>query len=398
MTRFVCLSRTIGIGLQQRAAPAARFLLRTPELGPAGLRALIRAHDDSAGQVLARPLAALCREHNLGHDAKAWLSAPDTALLDADMVWLTEPDHHFLRFVEADFPPQLDDIDQPPAALFVTGDPALLLHPQIAIVGARSATPQGLADSRDFAAQLAAMGLVVTSGMADGIDGAAHQAALEAGGYTIAVLGTGVDLVYPRKHAALAKRIATGGALVSEFPLGTAARAEHFPRRNRIIAGLSLGTLVIEAGLRSGSLITARLAAEQGREVLVLPGSVHNRMKRGCHRLIRDGGRLVEKPDEVREALAGPARNLASGLAFRLAECGSASTVPPKPSTDPDQTRLLTALGSDPQSIDILAERSDMSASRVSSLLLELELAGHVGRMPGGRFQRLRHSPVDDKA
>lgn len=373
-------------------------LLRTPELGPAGLRALIAVHGNSAGQVLARPLAALCREHPLGHASRAWLKAPDTTLLDADMAWLAEPSHHFLRFVEADFPPQLDDIDQPPAALFVTGDPALLLHPQVAIVGARSATPQGLADSRDFAGQLAAMGLVVTSGMADGVDGAAHQAALDAGGYTIAVLGTGADLVYPRKHVALAERIATSGALVSEFPLGTAARAEHFPRRNRIIAGLSLGTLVIEAGLRSGSLITARLAAEQGREVLVLPGSVHNRMKRGCHRLIRDGGRLVENPGEVREALAGPARNLASGLALRLSEPESASTAPPKSSTDPDLARLLTALGSDPQSIDVLAERCEMSASRVSSLLLELELADHVGRISGGRFQRLRHNSADDKA
>lgn len=377
-------------------------LLRTPELGPASLRVLIGAHDDAARQVLSRPLATLCREHSLSRASRDWLRAPDTALLDADIAWLAAPDHHLVRFVDADFPPQLDDIDQPPAALFVAGDPTLLLHPQVAIVGARGATPQGLADSRDFSAQLAAGGLVVTSGMADGVDAAAHQAALEAGGYTIAVLGTGVDIVYPRKHAALAERIVASGALVSEFPLGTGARPEHFPRRNRIISGLSLGTLVIEAGLRSGSLITARLAAEQGREVLVLPGSAHNRMKHGCHRLIRDGGRLVEKPDEVRQALAGAAQNLAAGLTSRLDTREPASTAPADrnddPVTNPDHLRLLTAMGSDPQSIDVLVERSEMTASQVSSLLLELELSGAVGRLPGGRFQRLQYRARDHNA
>ncbi|MGB8634165.1 MAG: DNA-processing protein DprA, partial [Rhodanobacteraceae bacterium] len=254
------------------------------------------------------------------------------------------------------------------------------------------------ADSRDFAAQLAAGGLVVTSGMADGVDGAAHEAALDAGGYTVAVLGTGVDQVYPRKHAALAGRIAASGALVSEFPLGCSARAEHFPRRNRIIAGLSLGTLVIEAGLRSGSLITARLAAEQGREVLVVPGSIHNRMKRGCHRLIRDGGQLVEKPDEVRQALAGPARNLASGLVSRLAMEPEAAAPSAEHPASPEQDRLLDALGNDPQSVDVLSQRSGLPASRVSSVLMELELAGDVSLLPGGRYQRLRHGSTSKKA
>lgn len=368
-------------------------LLRTPELGPATLRELITAHDGSAQAVLARPLAELGRMQRLDGRSRQWLEAPDQALLESDLAWLEQDKHHLLRFVEPDFPPQLDDIDQPPAALFVIGDPGLLLHPQVAIVGARSATPQGLADSRDFAAQLAASGLVVTSGMADGVDGAAHRAALQAGGRTVAVLGTGVDLVYPRKHAGLAAQIAAEGALVSEFPLGTAARAEHFPRRNRIISGLCLGTLVIEAGLRSGSLITARLAAEQGREVMVLPGSIHNRMKRGCHRLIRDGSRLVETPAEVREALAGPARALGAGLATRLAAEGSVETDACKPPADPDAAALVRAMGEDPQSVDVLAGRCGLPAARVSALLLELELEGRVGQLAGGRYQRLHQAP-----
>lgn len=375
---------------QQDELRAWLTLLRTPELGPAGLRELLRAHDGSALAALARPTAELVRSRQLGNEARAWLRQPDRARLDADMAWLAQDGHHLLRFVEADFPPQLEDIDQPPAALFVVGDPALLLHPQVAIVGARSATPQGLADSREFAAQLAACGLVVTSGMADGVDGAAHQAALDAGGRTVAVLGTGADLVYPRKHAALAERIAADGALVSEFPLATGARPEHFPRRNRIIAGLSLGTLVIEAGLRSGSLITARLAAEQGREVMAVPGSIHNRMKRGCHRLLRDGSRLVESAAEVRDALAGPARALGAGLATRLAAARNDAALGTQHDPDPERAGLLTALGNDPQSVDVLAERSGLSASRVSSLLLELELDGLAASLPGGRYQRLQ--------
>src|SRR6185312_11416168 len=196
----------------------------------------------------------------LGDGAKAWLDAPDEARLAADIAWLAEPDHRLLRCTDADFPPQLENIPQPPAVLFVAGNPGLALLPQVAIVGARSASVAGMAHGSAFARALAQAGFAITSGMADGIDGAAHTAALDAGASTLAVIGTGPDRVYPRKHHALARRIAAQGALISEFPPGTGARADHFPRRNRIIAGLSLGTLVVEAGLRSGSLITARLA------------------------------------------------------------------------------------------------------------------------------------------
>ncbi|MGH8152864.1 MAG: DNA-processing protein DprA, partial [Rhodanobacteraceae bacterium] len=285
-------------------------LLRAPGLGDAGMRALI----EQAGSACAAcaGIRGLRARAGVAQVAVDWIERPDRARLDADLAWLAQPGHRLLRYTEADYPPQLEAVTQPPAALFVAGDPALLLGPQIAIVGARSATAQGLATARDFARTLGLGGLTITSGMADGIDGAAHAAALAAGAATVAVIGTGADLVYPRKHHELARSIAERGAIVSEFPLGTEARPAHFPRRNRLIAGLALGTLVVEAGLQSGSLITARLAAEAGREVFALPGSIHNPLAKGCHRLIRDGARLVETAAEVLEALTPAAYALGS--------------------------------------------------------------------------------------
>jgi DNA processing protein len=224
--------------------------LRTPGLGPGGLRERLDVAEGDIGQAL-RQLQRHAAQ--LGEAAQAWLAQPDEALLATDLAWLAEPGHRLLRCTEADFPPQLENIPQPPAVLFVVGDASQLLYPQVAIVGARGASASGLAHARAFALALAGAGFVITSGLADGIDGAAHVAAMDAGAATLAVIGTGPDRVYPRKHHALATRIAAQGALVSEFPPGTAARADHFPRRNRIISGLSLGTLVIEAGLRSGS-------------------------------------------------------------------------------------------------------------------------------------------------
>jgi DNA processing protein len=261
----------------------------------------------------------------------------------------------------------------------------------VAIVGARSASVAGRNTARAFARHLALAGFVVTSGLADGIDGAAHEAALEAGQPTIAVIGTGPDLVYPRKHRELSARVVAQGALVSEFPPGTAARADHFPRRNRIIAGLSLGTLVIEAGLQSGSLITARLAGEQGREVFAVPGSIHNPLARGCHRLIRDGARLVESASEVAETLVPAARALGAELALRLQE---PSAEPIRRSSggwrdDPQYQRLMDVLGHDPIALDELSARTGQSAGELSSMLLMLELEGCVEGLPGGRYQRL---------
>ncbi len=378
--------------------------LRTPALGPGGLRERLDAADGDIGKVVAqlqRHAAAL------GEPAQAWLARPDEALLATDLAWLAEPNHQLLRCTEADFPPQLENIPQPPAALFVVGDASLLLYPQVAIVGARSASASGLVHARAFARALARAGFAITSGMADGIDGAAHAAALDAGAATLAVIGTGPDRVYPRKHHALAQRIAAQGVLISEFPPGTAARADHFPRRNRIIAGLSLGTLVIEAGLRSGSLITARLAAEQGREVFALPGSIHNPLARGCHRLIRDGARLVETAVEIIETLAPAARMLGRELAVRLqTETGDEATREPAAEgaagssrdrfgycEDPGYRRLLTELGYDAVTLDELVQRTGLSASALSSMLLMLELDARIESLPGNRYQRL---PDDD--
>ncbi|MFC5524176.1 DNA-processing protein DprA [Rhodanobacter ginsengisoli] len=374
--------------------------LRTPGLGPGGLRERLDAAEGDIGRTLTQ-----LRRHaaQLGESAQAWLAQPDEALLATDLAWLAEPGHRLLRCTEADFPPQLENIPQPPAVLFVVGDASQLLYPQVAIVGARGASAGGLAHARAFARSLVGAGFVITSGMADGIDGAAHAATMDAGAATLAVIGTGPDRVYPRKHHALATRIAARGALISEFPPGTAARADHFPRRNRIISGLSLGTLVIEAGLRSGSLITARLAAEQGREVFALPGSIHNPLARGCHRLIRDGARLVESAAEIIETLAPAARMLGAELNARLqldtdgakalqgvgdgVANGSCSTSAWCP--DPEYRRLLAELGHEPATMDELVRRTGLSAAALSSMLLMLELEARVESLPGNRYQQL---------
>ena len=359
--------------------------LRTPGLGLGGLRQWL---DRSGGDIHA----ALAQLHRDGATfdpaARAWLERPDEARLAQDLAWLAEPGHRLLRCTDADFPPQLEHIPQPPAVLFVAGDPSLLLHPQVAIVGARAASASGMAHARAFARTLAGAGFTITSGMADGIDGAAHAAALDAGAKALAVIGTGPDRVYPRKHHALARRLAEHGALVSEFPPGTAARPDHFPRRNRIISGLALGVLVIEAGLRSGSLITARLAAEQGREVFALPGSIHNPLASGCHRLIRDGARLVEHASEIVELLAPAARSLGLELAARLSEEGAGEAVMTTVA-DPDYRRLLSALGHEPATMEELVQRTGLSTGTLSSMLLMLELDGRIERRPGNAYQAM---------
>lgn len=366
-------------------------LLRAPGFGPVAVRAAVSRVGSARAALTA---SAVLRELVPGDAARQWFAAPDAVRIEADLAWLAEPGRRLLRFTEADFPPQLEHIDHPPAALFVAGDAALLLRPQVAVVGARAASAQGLEDARRFAGHLAAAGLVVTSGLADGIDGAAHAAALDAGGASVAVLGTGVDLVYPRKHATLAARLIAAGALVSEYPPGTGARAEHFPQRNRVIAGLALGTLVVEAGLRSGSLITARLAVEQGREVCVIPGSIHSPLKHGCHRLIRDGARLVEHPQEVIDTLAPGARLLGEELANKLAMSPNNGKQAEKAGElDADYQALLAALGDEAASLDQLTARSGLPVAALSSMLLLLELDGIVASLPGGRFQRMVQAP-----
>ncbi len=299
--------------------------------------------------------------------------------------WLTEPDHHLLGWHDPDYPALLRRISSPPLALFVAGNPALLWHPGVAVVGSRGPTAGGRDNARLFAAALAASGLSIISGLAAGVDRAAHEAALDhASGITVAVLGTGPDVAYPSAHAALHARIAATGAIVSEHPPGTGAKREHFPSRNRILAGLSLGTLVIEAASRSGALITARLTADAGREVFAIPGSIHNPMARGCHRLIRDGATLVETAEDVITALAPWATTLAEHLRLHPdAPISITACDPSMPRATPlDHTpahhQLWEALGHDPTDMDRLVERTGLTTATLSSMLLTLELQGRV--------------------
>ena len=321
------------------------------------------------------------------------LQAPDQAALDRCRDWLAEPDHHLLGWHDPDYPPLLRLIASPPLALFVAGDPALLWHPAVAVVGSRNATAGGRDNACDFARAFAGSGLCVASGLAAGIDTAAHEGALAAGGLTVAVLGTGPDVAFPRGNAGLMARIASRGAVVSEHPPGTAPRREHFPGRNRILAGLSLGTVVIEAAERSGALITARQAAEAGREVFAVPGSIHNPLARGCHRLLRDGVALVESAAEVIEALVPLAAELADALRIRLRDPISRSGVVAAASalgpvnTDPDYQCLWQALGHDPTGMDQLVSRTGLTTAELSSMLLVMELEGRVVAQHG-RYTR----------
>jgi DNA processing protein len=282
------------------------------------------------------------------------------------------------------YPAQLAAVPGCPSLLYIAGDPAVLSLPQVAIVGSRAATAAGCETAYEFARVLTAAGLAITSGLALGIDAAAHRGALDAGGVTIAVCGTGLDRVYPAQHASLATAIATRGALVSEFPPGMPPFAENFPQRNRVMSGLSRGVLVIEAAARSGSLITARLAGDQGRDVMAVPGSIHNTLARGCHRLIKEGAALVETADDVLAALGFAA----------IATPGKSTAEPAQPAEnsadrlDSDAEMLLNALGFGPADLDRLVDRTGLAAHAVVATLQMLELAGRVESLAGGRFCR----------
>jgi DNA processing protein len=327
----------------------------------------------------------LARARVHGMDAAALPS-----LIERHQRWLEHPSHHFIPRGAADYPPLLAELPDAPSALLVRGDPGVLSLPQIAIVGSRNPTATGRENARQFAIHLASAGIAITSGLATGIDAAAHRGALDGGGHTIAVCGTGLDIDYPRAHAGLAAEIASGGALVSEFPLGTRATRGNFPRRNRIISGLSLGTLVVEAAVRSGSLITARLAAEQGREVFALPGSIHNPLARGCHRLIREGAKLVETAGDIVEELRALLGALqAAGSARDRAGTESADTATVlSPALDKGYEILLDALGFEPAGVDVLIARTGLAADEVASMLLILELEARIEACPGGLYVR----------
>ena len=293
--------------------------------------------------------------------------------------WLAEgDDRHVLTLGDPHYPAELLQTQDPPLLLYVRGQLGALQHPQrLAIVGSRNPTPQGALNARQFALALGQAGVCVVSGLALGVDGAAHEGALEAGAPTIAVVGTGLDRVYPSRHRDLALRIAAQGALVSEYPLGTPPLSPNFPKRNRIIAGLSQGTLVVEAALQSGSLITARQAAEQGREVFAIPGSIHSPQARGCHALIRQGAKLVESSQDILEELRVP---------DPFAQPRTPTPVPQ------DEDELLALMGFDPVGLDALQARCGLDTATLQARLLELELDGHIGRLPGGLLQRIGQS------
>lgn len=307
--------------------------------------------------------------------SQAIVPEPEAAArLDAAHRWRAGPgERHVLVLGDPRYPSALLQTADPPVLLYVMGSPHHLQADSLAVVGSRHPTPQGLNTAREFSQAIAAAGPSIVSGLARGIDAAAHEGALAAGGVTVAVVGTGLDRVYPAVHRDLARRIAESGALLSEFPPGTPVLAANFPQRNRIIAGLSRGVLVVEAALRSGSLITARQAAEMGREVLAVPGSIHSPTSRGCHALIKQGAQLVETADDVLEAL-GSSRPCAPDDA----------TATDQPAQDP----LLAAMGFEPVHLDALGARTGWAAATLAARLLDLELGGEVARLPGGLYQR----------
>ncbi|MEJ2344847.1 MAG: DNA-processing protein DprA [Gammaproteobacteria bacterium] len=354
-------------------------LYRAPGIGPARFAALIERFGSPAA--VLRADAARLGACGLKQATLEYLAAPDWAAVERDLTWLGEPGHRLVTLGDANYPPLLREIAASPPLLFVRGALDCLQRLQLAVVGSRNPTAGGRQHAAQFAAALVDAGLAVTSGLALGVDGAGHRGALGAGGVTLAVLGSGLDRVYPARHQGLADEIvAAGGALVSEFPPGTRPAPEHFPRRNRVISGLSLGTLVVEAAPRSGSLITARHALEQGREVFAIPGSIHNPLARGCHRLIRDGAKLVETVDDVLAeigTLAGACRETAARAA-----AGAPGELEPR------QQQVLEALGYEPASVDLVVERCGLTADEVSSILLTLELRGLVASSPGGTFNR----------
>jgi len=301
---------------------------------------------------------------------------------ESDRQWLQAPNHHIVSAKSDDFPGMLRQIPGPPTHLYVVGNLDALHLPALAIVGSRNPTAGGRQNAHDFANYLARTGFCIVSGLAQGIDTAAHEGALAAGAATVAFLGHGIDRIYPAENHELAQRIAATGALCSEFPLGSPVRREHFPQRNRLISGLSLGTLVVEAARRSGSLISARLAAEQGREVFAIPGSIHNPLSRGCHQLIRQGAKLVENADDIVSELAP--------LAGHLLQNSDISTKPAAavPPLDREYDELLATLSYDPASADQIAQQSGLTIEQVSSMLLILELEGKIQLQPGGRYSR----------
>ena len=341
-----------------------------PGLGDHGLRKLLKhfgspqAIVDSSESSLAQVVGGKLADHIKSHDSEE--------IVAKTLAWLEHPNHAMVALGDPAYPPLLLETESPPPLLYVVGSIDLLRAPAVAVVGSRNATAQGASNAENFSKSLSQSGLCIVSGMALGIDTAAHRGGLAGAGKSVAVVGTGLDRVYPARNKELAHQLAQHGALVSEFPLGTPALANNFPRRNRIISGLSRGCLVVEAAVSSGSLITARLASEQGRDVFAIPGSIHSALSKGCHQLIKQGAKLVERAEDVLEEINWVPRADSSPSAVA-------------PTDDP----VLIHLGFDPEPLDTLVARTGLSPEHLTGRLLELELRGLVQTLPGGRYQRL---------
>ncbi|MBJ9968328.1 DNA-protecting protein DprA [Burkholderia seminalis] len=391
-------------------------LAHAPGLAPAVLQILLDTFGSPAALLRASDLAIAEVSSAAAAQAVRASERDDLdARTDAALAWLDAPGNVLVTLNDPAYPPRLRDLHDPPPLLYVKGRLDLLHARGLAVVGSRHATPQGLADATGFARAVSDAGLSIVSGLALGIDGAAHRGGLDGRSGTVAVIATGADLVYPARHRPLAHEIAAHGAIVSEWPLGTPARAAHFPQRNRLIAALAIGTLVVEAAPRSGSLITARLANELGRDVFAVPGSIHAPLAQGCHALIRDGAKLTASPLDVLEeyGLGEPAARAESqgaedgdlrepgavGAAQADSAAAAAAAVAPAgidgpPPCSPPERAVLAALGYGPVTYEWLAEHSGLSDDVLHGALLALELAGRVASLPGGRFARLDAAPT----
>jgi DNA processing protein len=350
----------------------------TPGLGAAAIRALLRQFGlpQTVLQHKRSELASCA-----GVEALGALDSPRVAqAVERALRWAEAPAHHIVTLADECYPRLLLEIADPPPVLYASGNLELLQRAALAVVGSRNATAQGERNAEGFAQALSDAGFAIVSGLALGIDAAAHRGGLAARGSTIAVLGTGLDVIYPRRNAQLAEDIAARGLLLSELPLGTAPAAANFPRRNRLISGLAQGCLVVEAALASGSLITARAAAEQGREVFALPGSIHSPLSKGCHALIKSGAKLVESAEDILTELGG----------FQLSGFASTTVTPQQPAP---AGGLLQHMGHDPVDVDSLCTRAGLSADQVASELVRLELDGRITALPGGLYQRLEKGP-----
>ena len=377
---------------------------RAAGIGPASINRLLN-HFGSAVAALDASDSEMAKA-GLKPDIIQNLRAVPAEAALADLEWLHRAQHrHILVPEDTLYPKQLRDVKAAPPVLFVAGNPELLNEPQLAMVGSRTPTHYGKDNAQAFAQYLAKHGITVTSGLALGIDAVSHQGALDAGGHTIAVIATGLDIMYPAKNRSLAEHIVEQGVIVSEFPIGVKPQAQNFPRRNRIISGLSLGTLVVEAALQSGSLVTAQHALEQGREVFAIPGSIHSPLAHGCHRLIRQGAKLVETAADILEELA-PQLQSYLGMNFDQTETQAAKPVKPlsflksieaqenteeqqPPTLDPEEQQILATISPEPVPIDQIVIQTGLTTDVVSSMLLMLELQGYIAACGGGRYKRL---------